>query len=173
MAAKARSRLPDPIEDVLGDLLGSDEESPAPPARGSRAPFPQALPRGALQGDSRGKFPTESAEGAEMEHLEHLEEMDELDELDAEILGITRAGSRTGKGTGKGMGKDPKDPKEKPFLEKEPAGPGNKTGQSRDSAPAPPRPDVTFGDDVDDLVESLGLGSGADGAGNASGTLGG
>ncbi|NXO19225.1 FBF1 factor, partial [Oriolus oriolus] len=33
--------------------------------------------------------------------------------------------------------------------------------------PAPRRPDVTFGDDVDDLVESLGLGSGADGAGNA------
>ncbi|NWH41800.1 FBF1 factor, partial [Chloropsis hardwickii] len=40
-------------------------------------------------------------------------------------------------------------------------------------APAPPRPDVTFGDDVDDLVDSLGLGSGADGAGNTPGTPGG
>ncbi|NWT10125.1 FBF1 factor, partial [Vireo altiloquus] len=37
-------------------------------------------------------------------------------------------------------------------------------------APAPQRPDVTFGDNVDDLVDSLGLGSGADGAGNAQGT---
>ncbi|NWI42215.1 FBF1 factor, partial [Picathartes gymnocephalus] len=64
-------------------------------------------------------------------------------------------------------------PLEKPFPEKEPAGPGsssgNKAGRSRDSAPAPPRPDVTFGDDVDDLVDSLGLGNGADGAGNAQG----
>ncbi|NXH81021.1 FBF1 factor, partial [Edolisoma coerulescens] len=40
-------------------------------------------------------------------------------------------------------------------------------------APAPPRPDVTFGDAVDDLVDSLGLGSGADGAGNARGAPGG
>ncbi|NXC02805.1 FBF1 factor, partial [Orthonyx spaldingii] len=40
-------------------------------------------------------------------------------------------------------------------------------------APAPPRPDVTFGDDVDDLVHSLGLGDGAGGAGNAQGTPGG
>ncbi|NWZ74319.1 FBF1 factor, partial [Acrocephalus arundinaceus] len=39
--------------------------------------------------------------------------------------------------------------------------------------PAPARPDVTFGDDVDDLVTSLGLGSGTDGAGNAPGTPGG
>ncbi|NXN83328.1 FBF1 factor, partial [Bombycilla garrulus] len=34
------------------------------------------------------------------------------------------------------------------------------------SLPAPARPDVTFGDDVDDLVDSLGLG---DGAGSAQG----
>ncbi|NXB73031.1 FBF1 factor, partial [Donacobius atricapilla] len=40
-------------------------------------------------------------------------------------------------------------------------------------SPPAPRPDVTFGDDVDDLVASLGLGSGADGAGNAPGTPGG
>ncbi|NXQ02701.1 FBF1 factor, partial [Vidua macroura] len=39
-------------------------------------------------------------------------------------------------------------------------------------APATPRPDVTFGDDVDDLMDSLGLGSGADGAGSAPGTPG-
>ncbi|NXQ18616.1 FBF1 factor, partial [Peucedramus taeniatus] len=37
----------------------------------------------------------------------------------------------------------------------------------------PARPDVTFGDDVDDLMDSLGLGSGADGAGSAPGTPGG
>ncbi|NWW02226.1 FBF1 factor, partial [Oreocharis arfaki] len=62
-------------------------------------------------------------------------------------------------------------PLEKPFLEEEPAGPGNSSGnepgRSRDSAPAPRRPSVTFGDDVDDLVDSLGLGNGADGAGTA------
>ncbi|NXL71166.1 FBF1 factor, partial [Leptocoma aspasia] len=66
---------------------------------------------------------------------------------------------------------------EKLFPEEEPAGPGdssrNKAARSRDSAPAPPRPDVTFGDDVDDLVDSLGLGSGADGAGSTPGMLGG
>ncbi|NWV07860.1 FBF1 factor, partial [Ptilonorhynchus violaceus] len=72
-------------------------------------------------------------------------------------------------------------PLEGPFPEEEPAAAGtgnssgNKPGRSRDSGPAPPprRPDVTFGDDVDDLVDSLGLGSGADGAGNARGTPGG
>ncbi|NWW27042.1 FBF1 factor, partial [Falcunculus frontatus] len=68
-------------------------------------------------------------------------------------------------------------PMEKPFPEEEPAGPGNSSGnnpgRSGDSAPAPRRPDVTFGDDVDDLVDSLGLGSGADGAGNVRGTPGG
>ncbi|NXB11856.1 FBF1 factor, partial [Cnemophilus loriae] len=68
-------------------------------------------------------------------------------------------------------------PLEKPFLEEELAGPGsssgNKAGRGRDSAPAPPRLDVTFGDDVDDLVDSLGLGDGADGAGNAQRTPGG
>ncbi|NWY22972.1 FBF1 factor, partial [Aphelocoma coerulescens] len=63
-------------------------------------------------------------------------------------------------------------PLEKPFPEEEPAGPGSSSGNepgrsSSSSAPAPRRPHVTFGDDVDDLVESLGLGSGADGAGNA------
>ncbi|NXJ19800.1 FBF1 factor, partial [Dicrurus megarhynchus] len=68
-------------------------------------------------------------------------------------------------------------PLEKPFPEKEElAGPGNSSrnnpGWSRDSAPSR-RPDVTFGDDVDDLVDSLGLGSGADGAGNAQRTPGG
>ncbi|XP_058717707.1 fas-binding factor 1 homolog isoform X3 [Poecile atricapillus] len=194
-AAKARSRTPDPIEDVLGDLLGFDEEPPAPPWRGSRAPFPQvsprcsqlgapgtpptpltwAVPRESLDPDSGGKFPTENAEGAK--ELDHL---DELDELDAEILGMARVGSRLGKHAGKGLGPgrgafpDPGDPLEKPCPE-EPAGPGNssgsKAGRSRDSAP--PRPDVTFGDDVDDLVDSLGLGSGADGARNAQGTPGG
>ncbi|NXQ55990.1 FBF1 factor, partial [Anthoscopus minutus] len=39
-------------------------------------------------------------------------------------------------------------------------------------APPLPRPDVTFGDDVDDLVDSLGLGSGADRARNTPGTPG-
>ncbi|NXI30676.1 FBF1 factor, partial [Sterrhoptilus dennistouni] len=64
-------------------------------------------------------------------------------------------------------------PLEKPFPEEEPGNSsGNRPGRSRDSAPAPPRPDVTFGDDVDDLVASLGLGS-ADRAGNAPGTPGG
>ncbi|NXB61434.1 FBF1 factor, partial [Struthidea cinerea] len=62
-------------------------------------------------------------------------------------------------------------PLEKPIPEEEPAGPGNSSGnnpgRSRDSALAQRRPDVTFGDDVDDLVDSLGLGSGTDGAGNA------
>ncbi|NWV53853.1 FBF1 factor, partial [Daphoenositta chrysoptera] len=63
-------------------------------------------------------------------------------------------------------------PLEKPFpAEEEPAGPGssggNNLGRSRDSAPALRRPDVTFGDEVDDLVDTLGLGSGANGAGNA------
>ncbi|NXS19311.1 FBF1 factor, partial [Mystacornis crossleyi] len=64
-------------------------------------------------------------------------------------------------------------PLEKPFPEEEPAGPGNNPGRSRDSALAPRRPDVTFGDDVDDLVDSLGLGSGAEGAGNAQRMAGG
>ncbi|NXP66278.1 FBF1 factor, partial [Chloropsis cyanopogon] len=68
-------------------------------------------------------------------------------------------------------------PLEKPIPEEEPAGPGSsargRAGRSRDSAPAPPRPDVTFGDDVDDLVDSLGLGGGANGAGSAPGTPGG
>ncbi|XP_033367440.1 fas-binding factor 1 homolog isoform X2 [Parus major] len=181
-AAKARSRIPDPIEDVLGELLGFDEEPPAPPWRGSRAPFPQVSPRESLDPDSGGKFPagnekfpTENGEGAK--ELDHL---DELDELDAEILGMARVGSRLGKHAGKGPGPgrgafpDPGDPLEKPYPE-EPAGPGNssgnKAGRSRDSAP--PRPDLTFGDDVDDLVDSLGLGSGADGARNAQETPGG
>ncbi|NXT72805.1 FBF1 factor, partial [Chaetops frenatus] len=39
-------------------------------------------------------------------------------------------------------------------------------------APAPPCPDVTSGDGVDDLVDPLGLGDGADRAGNAQGTPG-
>ncbi|NXB17942.1 FBF1 factor, partial [Rhagologus leucostigma] len=64
-------------------------------------------------------------------------------------------------------------PLEKPFPEEEPTGPGINLGRSRDGAPAPRRPDVTFGDDVDDLVDSLGLGSGADRAGNAQRTPGG
>ncbi|NXA16598.1 FBF1 factor, partial [Sapayoa aenigma] len=36
---------------------------------------------------------------------------------------------------------------------------------------APPGPGVTSGGDVDDLMDSLGLGNGPDGAGNAPGTL--
>ncbi|XP_062367784.1 fas-binding factor 1 isoform X3 [Cinclus cinclus] len=177
MAAKARSRLPDPIEDVLGDLLGFDEEPPAPPSQGSCAPFLQVSPRGGLDGDSRGKFLTESVEGLkELDQPDKLDHVDELDELDAEILGIARVRSRPGKHAGKGLGKDPKDPLEKPFLG-ELVGPrsssGNKAGQSKDSALALPRPDATFGDDVDDLVHSLGLGNSADGAGNAPGAPGG
>ncbi|NXY53268.1 FBF1 factor, partial [Callaeas wilsoni] len=59
---------------------------------------------------------------------------------------------------------------EKPFPAEEPAGPGSSSGsRAGPSAPAPPRPDVTFGDAVDDLVDALGLGNGAAGAGNALG----
>ncbi|XP_023773965.1 fas-binding factor 1 homolog isoform X8 [Cyanistes caeruleus] len=177
-AAKARSRIPDPIEDVLGELLGFDEEPLAPPSRGSQAPFPQVSPRESLDLDSGGKFPAGN-EKFPTENAEGTKELDHLDELDAEILGMARVGSRLGKHAGKGLGPgkgafpDLGDPLEKPYPE-EPAGlgnsSGNKAGRSRDSAP--PRPDVTFGDDVDDLVDSLGLGSSADGARNAQGTPG-
>ncbi|XP_023773960.1 fas-binding factor 1-like isoform X3 [Cyanistes caeruleus] len=176
-AAKARSRIPDPIEDVLGELLGFDEPL-APPSRGSQAPFPQVSPRESLDLDSGGKFPAGN-EKFPTENAEGTKELDHLDELDAEILGMARVGSRLGKHAGKGLGPgkgafpDLGDPLEKPYPE-EPAGlgnsSGNKAGRSRDSAP--PRPDVTFGDDVDDLVDSLGLGSSADGARNAQGTPG-
>ncbi|XP_072208415.1 fas-binding factor 1 isoform X2 [Excalfactoria chinensis] len=130
MAAKSKTSLRGSIDDVLGDLLGYDDEGPAKSsqpagvssgrARGSSL---QASKKSLLEDDFFSKLPAEDVEAAEESSSSDadpqavLQTLKEMDDMEADLLGMSKPSSGLGKaatgkcntseGTAKSSGKVP------------------------------------------------------------------
>ncbi|XP_032304238.1 fas-binding factor 1 isoform X4 [Coturnix japonica] len=118
MAAKSKASLRGSIDDVLGDLLGYDDEDPAKSsqpadvssgrARGSSL---QASKKSFLEDDFFSKLPAEDVEAAEESSISDadpqavLQTLKEMDDMEADLLGISKPSSGLGKAATKGPGK--------------------------------------------------------------------
>ncbi|XP_074778924.1 fas-binding factor 1 homolog isoform X2 [Athene noctua] len=121
MAAKPQRGLRESVDDVLGDLLGFDDESPVNSvrtsclARGSSGrawgTSSQASQKSFAEEDFFSRFPAEDVEAAEGssasggEPQALLQTLKDMDNLEADLLGISRPSSRPGKPAMKGPGK--------------------------------------------------------------------
>ncbi|XP_074746101.1 fas-binding factor 1 homolog isoform X3 [Strix uralensis] len=121
MAAKPQRGLRESVDDVLGDLLGYDDESPVNSvrtsqlargssgrARGTSSPASQSS---FVEEDFFSRFPAEDVEAAEGssasggEPQALLQSLKDMDNLEADLLGISRPDSGPGKPIVKGPGK--------------------------------------------------------------------
>ncbi|NWH48232.1 FBF1 factor, partial [Fregata magnificens] len=109
------------IDDVLGDLLGYDDETPVKSARASqlaggssgraRGTSSQASKKSFLEDDFFGKLPAEDIEAAEGSSASDadpqalLQTLKDMDDMEADLLGISKPSSGPGKTTVKGPGK--------------------------------------------------------------------
>ncbi|XP_074701846.1 fas-binding factor 1 homolog isoform X1 [Strix aluco] len=121
MAAKPQRGLRESVDDLLGDLLGYDDESPVNSvrtsqlARGSsgraRGTSSPASQRSFVEEDFFSRFPAEDVEAAEGssasggEPQALLQSLKDMDNLEADLLGISRPDSGPGKPIVKGPGK--------------------------------------------------------------------
>ncbi|KAM6300451.1 fas-binding factor 1 [Aegotheles albertisi] len=117
-ATQPKSSLQGSLDDVLGDLLGYDDETPvrsSQPARssGGRAQGTslQGSKRSCLPDDFFSKLPAEDIEAAEgssgsdADPQALLQTLKEMDDMEADLLGIPKPSSGPGKTTVKGPGK--------------------------------------------------------------------
>ncbi|POI28238.1 hypothetical protein CIB84_008012 [Bambusicola thoracicus] len=118
MATKSKSSVRGSIDDVLGDLLGYDDEGPAKSsqpagvrsgrARGSSL---QASKKSFLEDDFFSKLPAEDMEAAEGSSISDadpqavLQTLKEMDDMEADLLGMSKPSPRLGKAATKGPGK--------------------------------------------------------------------
>ncbi|NXH70536.1 FBF1 factor, partial [Hydrobates tethys] len=109
------------IDDVLDDLLGYDDETPAKSARASqlaggssgraRGTGAQASKKSFLEDDFFSKLPAEDVEAAEGSSASDadpqalLQTLKDMDDMEADLLGISKPSSGPGKTTVKGPGK--------------------------------------------------------------------
>ncbi|XP_067164727.1 fas-binding factor 1, partial [Apteryx mantelli] len=117
-AAKSRKGLRDSIDDVLGDLLGYDDETPVKSARASqpaggsggraRGTSSLASKKSFLEDDFFSKLPAEDIEAAEGSDVSDadpqavLQTLKDMDDMEADLLGISKPSSGPGKMTAKG-----------------------------------------------------------------------
>ncbi|XP_074900665.1 fas-binding factor 1 [Buteo buteo] len=104
MATKPQKSLRGSVDDVLADLLRSDDEAPVTSARASqlaggssgrpRGTSSQASKKSFLEDDFFSKLPAEDIKAAE-----------DMDDMEADLLGILKRNSGPGKTTVKGPGK--------------------------------------------------------------------
>ncbi|XP_061866568.1 fas-binding factor 1 isoform X2 [Colius striatus] len=121
MATKPMRSLRGSIDDVLGDLLGYDDESPD---KSARAPHPATGSSGRVRGsnslaskkslledDFFSKLPAEDSEAAEgssasdADPQDLLQTLKDMDDMEADLLRISKPSSAPGKTTVKGPGK--------------------------------------------------------------------
>ncbi|XP_074778504.1 fas-binding factor 1 [Athene noctua] len=153
---KPLSSFPESDDDLLDDLLGSeDDESSVSstkssrPARGSsgraQGTNSVASQKSHIAKDFFNRFLAEDVEDAEGSSVSSgepqglLQSLKDLDDLEADVLGASRAGSEPGKTT----------VKEPPAAQT----------PLRTTAPVQKRKELTFEDDDDDLMDALGLSS--------------
>ncbi|XP_072736963.1 fas-binding factor 1 isoform X2 [Ciconia boyciana] len=121
MATKPNKSLRGSVDDVLGDLLGYDDETPVKSARASqlaggssgraRGTSSQASKKSFLEDDFFSKLPAEDIEAAEGSSASNadlqalLQTLKDMDDMEADLLGISKPGSGPGKTTMKGPGK--------------------------------------------------------------------
>ncbi|XP_068770229.1 fas-binding factor 1 isoform X2 [Struthio camelus] len=121
MAAKSGKGLRGSIDDVLGDLLGYDDETPVKSARASqpaggsggraRGTGSPASKKSLLEDDFFSKLPAEDIEAAEGSDVSDadpqavLQTLKDMDDMEADLLGISKPSSGPGKTTVKGSEK--------------------------------------------------------------------
>lgn len=121
MAAKSKKSLRGSIDDVLGDLLGYDDEAPVKSTRPSQpAVVSSGRARGTSLQASKKSFPeddffsklpaedVESAEGSSVSDADPqavLQTLKDMDDMEADLLGISKPSSGPGKAATKGPGK--------------------------------------------------------------------
>ncbi|XP_007437290.1 fas-binding factor 1 isoform X1 [Python bivittatus] len=139
MAAKRKKGLRSSIDDVLGDLLGDDDDAPIksgkPASFGStegkaRGTVPQANRRGLLEDDFFSKMAVEEGSDVEDPDISDvdpealLETLKDMDEMEADILGIKKTSARSpqkpvkGKGTAEPLAEPAKSAKTATITEK-------------------------------------------------------
>ncbi|XP_065504176.1 fas-binding factor 1 [Caloenas nicobarica] len=102
------------VDDILDDLLGSDDEPSVKSTRASQAagssggrarnPSVQTSKKSFLEDDFYSKLAVEAAEGSSASDTD-VQSLGDMDDLDAEILGIPKPGSGPWKTPMKGPGK--------------------------------------------------------------------
>ncbi|XP_048820724.1 fas-binding factor 1 isoform X4 [Lagopus muta] len=118
MATKSKRSSGGSIDDVLGDLLGYDDEGPAKSsqpagvssgrAQGSSL---KASKKSFLEDDFFSKLPAEDMEAAEESSFSDadpqavLQTLKEMDDMEADLLGMSKPSSGLGKAATKGPGK--------------------------------------------------------------------
>ncbi|XP_040386616.1 fas-binding factor 1 isoform X3 [Cygnus olor] len=121
MAAKSKKSLRGSIDDVLGDLLGYDDEAPVKSTRPSqpavvssgraRGTSLQAGKKSFPEDDFFSKLPAEDVEAAEGSSVSDadpqavLQTLKDMDDMEADLLGISKPSSGPGKADTKGPGK--------------------------------------------------------------------
>ncbi|XP_014805008.1 PREDICTED: fas-binding factor 1 isoform X3 [Calidris pugnax] len=121
MATKPKKSLRGSIDDVLGDLLGYDDETPVKSARASqpagssggraRGASLQASKKSFLEDDFFSKLPaedikaTEESSASDSDPQALLQTLKDMDDMEADLLGISKPSSGPGKTTVKGPGK--------------------------------------------------------------------
>ncbi|XP_035198371.1 fas-binding factor 1 isoform X2 [Oxyura jamaicensis] len=121
MAAKSKKSLRGSIDDVLGDLLGYDDEVPVKSAKPSqpavvssgraRGTSLQAGKKSFLEDDFFSKLPAEDVEASEGSSVSDadpqavLQTLKDMDDMEADLLGISKPSSGRGKAATKGAGK--------------------------------------------------------------------
>ncbi|XP_068511492.1 fas-binding factor 1 isoform X3 [Anas acuta] len=121
MATKSKKSLRGSIDDVLGDLLGYDDEVPVKSAKPSqpaivssgraRGTSLQASKKSFLEDDFFSKLPAEDVEAAEGSGVSDadpqavLQTLKDMDDMEADLLGISKPSSGPGKAATKGPGK--------------------------------------------------------------------
>ncbi|XP_035414824.1 fas-binding factor 1 [Cygnus atratus] len=121
MAAKSKKSLRGSIDDVLGDLLGYDDEAPVKSTRPSqpavvssgraRGTSLQAGKKSFPEDDFFSKLPAEDVEAAEGSSVSDadpqavLQTLKDMDDMEADLLGISKPSSGPGKAATKGPGK--------------------------------------------------------------------
>ncbi|XP_054077257.1 fas-binding factor 1 isoform X2 [Rissa tridactyla] len=121
MATKPKKSLRGSIDDVLGDLLGYDDEIPVKSATASqpagssggraRGTSLQASKKSFLEDDFFSKLPaediktTEGSSASDTDPQALLQTLKDMDDMEADLLGISKPSSGPGKTTVKGPGK--------------------------------------------------------------------
>ncbi|KAM6345443.1 fas-binding factor 1 isoform 3-T3 [Alca torda] len=121
MATKPKKSLRGSIDDLLGDLLGYDDEIPVKSATASqpagssggraRGTSLQASKKSFLEDDFFSKLPaedikaTEGSSASDTDPQALLQTLKDMDDMEADLLGISKPSSGPGKTTVKGPGK--------------------------------------------------------------------
>ncbi|KAM6050569.1 fas-binding factor 1 isoform 2-T3 [Chlamydotis macqueenii] len=118
MAAKPSKSVRDSVDDVLGDLLGCDDEPPVKSARASQlargsggrawGTSSQASKKSFLEDDFFSELPAKdvkAAKGSNSSDADLLKTLKDMDDMEADLLGMLKPSSGPGKTAVKGPGK--------------------------------------------------------------------